>query len=179
MHRWPRVLITTPLLLALVVLTGCGSNVAATGDGDGIGGVGGIDATSEVASSPATSLPSSITPTEAVTPVASTGASVVATPAATTAAFVSLNLTLDRSCAPQAGVTTAQAILRWQVSNATGIAVNINNASPYGATQYAMVSGAISVTTVSCTAGSYTFDVWTVGGVGEQAHRRLTYTPSN
>jgi hypothetical protein len=92
-----------------------------------------------------------------------------------------LRLTFDKACAPQGGVTTVDAILIWQVSNATGIEVGIDDSNPADATKYNMTKGSQQITSVQCSGGqTYTFDVWTVGGPsGKQAHQRLSYTSSS
>ena len=81
------------------------------------------------------------------------------------------------SCGSGTNPSSAPEVLTWQLSNATGIAVGIDDSNFGDATQYSGASGTQVLTNVGCHGSqSYTFDIWTTGGSGAQAHKQLSFT---
>jgi hypothetical protein len=95
-----------------------------------------------------------------------------------TPSFQVLTLTTGSpACTTGGGPATEPAILTWRLSNATGIAVGIDNGTFADASLYPGASGTQELTNIGCTGSQkYTFDIWTTGGTGQRAHRQLSLT---
>jgi hypothetical protein len=170
-----------------VAVVGCSSSVR--GSGARPSGAAFSDA---LPTTPLTAGSNSVIPSPsiALTAPKSTSASAPRTVVVTTTAaplpspaglpvFAQLKLSTGTpSCASQAVVTTVPEILTWQVANATGIAVGIDDTTFGDPTKYNGASGSQTLTNIGCSGSAkYTFDVWTTGSPScKQAHQQLSVT---